>query len=96
MSLIATVIMLICAFYIYKNVAFILAPHVGNFFHSNSFSRDEGMNDFLAMVTTILATFVITVFILVISYQIFKWFCIVILIGICLYFRYGTNAGSSE
>ncbi|RIO87364.1 hypothetical protein BUZ06_11105 [Staphylococcus gallinarum] len=93
MGLLAFIIVLGCGFYIYKNIAYILAGHIGNFVHSNQISRSEDGNDFIAMVATIILTFLAVVFIIILSYKIFRGLYLLPLIALCLYFRFGTNVG---
>lgn len=91
MGLLAFIILLGCGFYIYKNIAFILAGHIGNFVHSNQISRSEDGNDFIAMVATVILTFLVVVFILILSYMIFRGLYLIPVIALCLYFRFATN-----
>lgn len=91
MELLAFIILLGCGFYIYKNIAYILARHIGDFVHSNKISRTEDGNDFIAMVATLILTFLAVIFILILSYKIFRGFYLIPVIALCLYFKFGTN-----
>lgn len=91
MGLLAFIILLGCGFYIYKNIAYILARHIGSFVHSNQISRSEDGNDFIGMVATIILTFLAVVFIIILSYMIFRGLYLIPVIALCLYFRFATN-----
>ncbi|MGX0910504.1 heme/copper-type cytochrome/quinol oxidase subunit 2 [Staphylococcus caprae] len=87
MMLIAFFIYLVCAFYIFKTISFMLNPYIYSFYHDNHVSRSESGNDFLSMLTIIIASIIITLFILIMSYLIFRWFSVLVLIGLCLFIR---------
>ncbi|BBK28780.1 MULTISPECIES: hypothetical protein [Staphylococcus] len=93
MGFIATIIVLVCSFYIFKNLFIILSNYVGEFVYSNNISRSEDGNQFIALVSTLVLTFLSLVLILVISYTIFKGFYLLPIIAISLYFKFGTDAG---
>lgn len=87
MELLGAIIYLFITFYIYKTVWFVITPYIAKFFYNISIFRNDESNLFLAMMTTILATLVITVTILIGSYLIFHWFSIVLLIALCIFIR---------
>lgn len=90
------IIVLFCTFYLYKNIIFATASHVADFFHSHNISRDEDINDAIAMLTSVIGTALIVLAIIFISYFIFRDFFIIPLIGLCLYFKFGTDAGTMD
>ncbi|PTG88114.1 hypothetical protein BU645_11795 [Staphylococcus chromogenes] len=87
MELLASIIYVVCGIYIFKTAAFIVIPYVSEFYHQNQVSRSEDGNDFLSMMTTIIASFVITMFIGIVTYIIFRWFAVIVLVGLCIYIR---------
>ncbi len=87
LELLATIIYLICAFYIYKTVAFVLIPYISEFFYRMQISRSEDGNQALAMITVIIITAIVTIFIMIFSYMIFRWFSVFVIIGLCIYIR---------
>lgn len=93
MGFIAIIIVLVCSFYIFKNLFIILSNYVGEFVYSNNISRSEDGNQFIALVSTLVLTFLSLVLILVFSYMIFKGFYLLPIIAISLYFKFGTDAG---
>ncbi|AVQ35814.1 hypothetical protein [Staphylococcus kloosii] len=93
MEFLATIIVIGCSFYIFKNLFLILSSIVGDFVFSNNISRSEDGNQFIAIVSTLVITFLSLVIILVLSYTIFKGFYLLPIIAISLYFKFGTDAG---
>lgn len=93
MELLALFIAIGCIIYICKNVFLISLNYVGEFIYSLHISRSEDGNQFIALVSTIIFNLIANFLILILSYLIFKSYFLIPIIALCLYFRFGTDAG---
>ncbi|AMY06702.1 hypothetical protein A4G25_12500 [Staphylococcus condimenti] len=93
MELLAAILTICCTFYIFKNVFVILIKYIGRFVFLIGISRSEDGNQFITLISTLFFSLVLVIFMLFFSYKIFKELCLLPIIAISLYFRFGTDAG---
>ncbi|MCE7786052.1 hypothetical protein [Staphylococcus xylosus] len=93
MMLLGMVISIFGGLYIWKNIVVILMPYIQDFVENYNISRGQNGNDMVSFFALLIITFLIMIFLLFMIWSIIGDFGIIIIIGLCIYFRFGTDKG---
>lgn len=91
--LLGMIISVLGGLYIWKNIAVIFMPYIQNFVENINVSRSQDGNDMVTIFALIGTTFLAMVIGTIILDKIFGNFAVVIIIALCVYFRFGTDKG---